>query len=59
MTVDKGAVVRNSIVMQGSVIESDAMLDYVILDKNVTLTRGKYLKGDKDWPVVVSKNSVV
>ncbi|HOA55420.1 MAG: glucose-1-phosphate adenylyltransferase subunit GlgD [Clostridiaceae bacterium] len=59
VTIAKGAVVRNSIVMQGSVIEQDAVLECGILDKNVVLTRGKYLKGDSDYPVVVSKNSVV
>lgn len=59
VTVAKGAVVRNSIIMQGSVIEPDAVVEYAILDKNVVLTRGKYLKGDTDYPVVVSKNSRV
>ena len=59
VTVAKGAVVRNSIIMQGSVIEPDAVVEYAILDKNVVLTRGKYLKGDADYPVVVSKNSRV
>lgn len=59
VTVGKGAVVRNSIAMQGSVVESGASIDYVILDKNVVITKGKYLKGDADWPVVVGKNSVV
>lgn len=59
VTVSRGAVVRNSIIMQGSVIEPDAIVEYAILDKNVVLTRGKYLKGDADYPVVVSKNSKV
>ncbi len=59
VTVAKGAVVRNSIIMQGSVIEPDAVVEYAILDRNVVLTRGKYLKGDTDYPVVVSKNSRV
>ncbi len=59
VTVGKGAVVRNSIIMQGSVIEPDAIVEYAILDKNVVLTRGKYLKGDTDYPVVISKNSKV
>jgi glucose-1-phosphate adenylyltransferase len=59
VTVAKGAVVRNSIVMQGTVIEQNASIDYVILDKDVVLTKGKYLKGDSEYPVVISKNSVV
>lgn len=59
VTVAKGAVIKNSIIMQGSVIEQDALLEYAILDKNVVLTKGKYLKGEYDYPVVVSKNSIV
>ncbi len=59
VTVAKGAVIRNSIVMQGSVIEENASLNYAILDKNVVLTKGKYLKGECDYPVVVSKKSKV
>lgn len=57
--VAKGVTVRNSIVMQGSVIEQDASINYAILDKNVVLTKGKNLKGESDWPIVVGKNSVV
>ena len=57
--VERGAVVRNSIVMQGSVIEQGASIEYVILDKNVVMSRGKYLKGDTNYPIVVGKNSKV
>ncbi len=57
--VAKGAVIKNSIVMQSSVIEQDASINYAILDKNVVLTRGKNLKGESDWPIVIGKNSVV
>jgi glucose-1-phosphate adenylyltransferase len=59
VTVGKGAVVKNSIVMQGTVIEPDARIEYVILDKDVRLTRGKNLKGDLEYPVVVNKKSIV
>ena len=57
--VERGAVVRNSIVMQGSVIEQGASIEYVIFDKNVVMSRGKYLKGDINYPIVVGKNSKV
>ena len=57
--VAKGAVIKNSIVMQASVIEEGASIEYAILDKNVVLTKGKNLKGDLDWPIVVGKNSKV
>jgi glucose-1-phosphate adenylyltransferase len=55
VAVKKGAVVRDSIVMQGSCIEPMAMLQNVILDKNVVITEGKLLKGEENWPVIVGR----
>jgi len=57
--VKKGARIRDSIIMQGSIIEEAAKLQNVILDKNVTITYGKCLKGEKTWPLIVSKNVIV
>jgi glucose-1-phosphate adenylyltransferase len=57
--VGKGALVRDSIIMQGSVVEENASLQHVILDKNVSVTGGRTLKGERNWPVVVSKDVVV
>ena len=55
VTVGKGAVVKNSIVMQGTSIEDGATLEYAILDKNVVFTSGKYLKGEPSWPIIVGR----
>lgn len=59
VTVSKGAVIRNSIVMQGSQIGEDSQLEYAILDKNVIMTKGRHLKGEPSWPIVIGKNAVV
>jgi glucose-1-phosphate adenylyltransferase len=59
VTVARGAVVKNSIVLQASRLEENSSLEYAILDKNVVLRRDKYLKGDADWPILVGKNAVV
>ncbi len=59
VTVAKGAVVRNSIVMQASRIGENASLDFAILDKNVVMSNGRHLKGEPSWPIVVGKNAVV
>lgn len=59
VTVKRDAVVRNSIVMQGAVIEESASLDYTILDKGVTITKEKYLKGEINWPIIIGKNVTV
>jgi len=57
--VQKGAVIKDSIVMQKSHIEENSFLENAILDKDVLVTRDKEIKGDKEEPVVISKNMVV
>ena len=59
VTIDEGAHVRDSIIMQNSHIESHAELDCVILDKNVTIRSAKHLVGQKNFPVVIGKNTVI
>ncbi len=55
----KDAVVRDSIVMQGSVVCEGVSLKNTILDKDVVVTAGKQLQGDRDWPLIVGKNVTV
>jgi glucose-1-phosphate adenylyltransferase len=45
--------------MQNSVIEADSTLDYVIIDKNATITQSQEIKGTKTLPVVVNKGKTV
>lgn len=59
VTVEKGAKVSNCIVMQGSRIDKDAVLEYVILDKNVTVSGGTVLKGTADHPLIIEKGANV
>lgn len=51
--------VKNSIIMQGAVIDEGAYLNYVILDKGVTVEKGARLEGTPDCPIVVPKRSRV
>lgn len=57
--VAKGAKVTNSILMDGTVIEADATVDYMIVDKNVTISAGKTMKGDANYPVYLVKDYTV
>ncbi len=57
--VAKGAKVKNCVLMQDTVIEAGADMEYVITDKNVTITAGKELKGTDSFPVYVAKHQVV
>ncbi len=57
--IAKGAVVRNSILMQDTVVESGADVEYIITDKNVTITSDKELKGTESFPVYIAKKQIV
>ena len=57
--IGKGAKVRNSIVLPGSEIGDDSELDFVILDKNVTVRRRSRLVGNENYPVVIGKGGKV
>ena len=51
--IGKGAVVKNSIIMQDSTIMGNVELDYVITDKEVTISSGKEVKGSDTFPIFV------
>lgn len=57
--VGKGAVIKNSIVMQGSVIEEKAAFINGIADKDVTLTKNRTITGSADYPVFITKGATV
>ena len=57
--VKKGAVVKNCVLMQDTVVEVNAELDCVVTDKNVKITAGKKLSGTESFPVYVQKNHTV
>ena len=57
--VGKGAVVRNCILMQSTVVGDNATLDYVCTDKNVTIGEGRTLSGSAEYTVFIRKGSEV
>ena len=57
--VGKGAKVKNCVLMQDTVVEDNASVEYVITDKNVRVTEGKSLTGNESYQVYVSKGQVV
>ncbi len=57
--VGAGAVVENAIVMQDTVIGKNADIQYVTLDKKVSVGEGKSLKGTDTYHIYVRKNSAV
>ncbi|MCI5648294.1 MAG: glucose-1-phosphate adenylyltransferase subunit GlgD [Fusicatenibacter sp.] len=57
--VAKGAKVKNCVLMQDTVIEAGAQIEYVISDKYVTVTEGKEVKGTDTFPVFIAKDQTV
>ena len=57
--IKKGAKVKNCVLMQDTVVEENVSLEYVITDKDVTITEGKSLMGTDSFQVYVSKKQTV
>lgn len=57
--IKKGAVVRNSVLMQDTVVEENSSVEYVVTDKNVHITADKKLIGTDSFPVFVAKGHTV
>lgn len=54
--VAKGAVVKNSVIMQACYIGEDANLNCVIMDKNGVIRPRKSISGDSTYPIYIGKN---
>ena len=57
--VEKGAVVKNCILMQDTRVCEKASLNCIITDKSVTVTPHRILAGESSFPVYVSKGIVI
>ena len=57
--VEKGAVVKNSIVMQDGLTQKGAELQCCILDKQVTVREGQAVIGPRSYPTVIGKDKIV
>ena len=57
--IKKGAKVKNCVLMQDTIVEENANLEYVITDKRVTITEGKSLSGTDTFQVYVAKKQIV
>ena len=57
--VQKGAVVRNAVIMQDGYIMSGAHVECCILDKQVIVREGSTLTAPATYPLVVAKDTIV
>ena len=59
VVVEKGAKVKNCVLMQDTIVKAGADIEYVISDKDVTFTPYKEVKGTDSFPVYVAKGQTV
>lgn len=57
--VAKGAVVKNSIIMQDSFIDEGVEVNHVVFDKEVVITKGRKLIGQESYPLAISKGTII
>ena len=57
--VARGAVIKNSIVMQDTVLGENAMLNCIITDKNVVIRDKKVLSGSENHPFYIGKGIMI
>ena len=55
--VEKGAVVKNSILMQDTVVGENSKINYIIADKNCIIKADVELSGAANYPVSLAKNT--
>lgn len=57
--IAKGAKVKNCVLMQGTTVEPNVEISYLVTDKNVTITTGRRMSGNENFPVYVEKGTVI
>lgn len=57
--VEKGAVVKNSIIMQDGFVAQNASINCIVADKSVVITPNKTLSGAENYPVYIGKEIVI
>lgn len=59
VTVEKGAKIKNSIIMQDTFVGENSSLNCVIIDKAAVVKPNKTLCGDSNYPVYIGKGIVI
>ncbi|MBO4251464.1 MAG: glucose-1-phosphate adenylyltransferase subunit GlgD [Clostridia bacterium] len=57
--VGRGAVIKNSIVMQNTILGENCTLNCIIADKNVSVSGRKVLSGSENHPFYISKGIMI
>ena len=57
--IGRGAIVKNCVLMQDTVVEEGAQISYVIADKNVTIKAHRTLNGHASYPLAIDKECII
>ncbi len=57
--IGKGSVVKNCVLMQGTVIGDNCSLDSVVTDKEVEISNERVLTGSEEYPLYLSKKAKI
>ena len=57
--IEKGAKVKNCILMQDTVVKAGADIEYLVTDKDVVISEIKTMKGTDSYPIYITKNTTV
>lgn len=59
VVVEHGAVIKDSIIMEGSVISANSKVSYTITDKRVTISPNMEISGFSTYPLVIVKGKTI
>ena len=59
MTVGRGTVVKNCVLMQNTIVGEKVSMNCIITDKNVYVKSGRSLSGSENHPFYISNGTVV
>lgn len=59
VTVLKGTVIKNSILMQNTYVGENVRMDYCLTDKNVVIRNDRQLAGCDEQPYILTKDTMV
>jgi len=57
--IEKGAKVKNCILMQDTVVKAGADIEYLVTDKNVVVSELKTMMGTDSYPIYIKKRTTV
>ena len=59
VTIGKGSVIKNCIIMQDTKIAENCKLSYAIIDKDVVIQANRSLMGYETYPIYIAKQTII